>query len=672
MKSSKPEYQVKVVKNIMIPMRDGVRLAADLIMPDAEGKYPALLQYHPYRKDDVSLTNNEAHHYFAQRGYVGVRLDVRGTGSSEGHSTLEYSPEEQRDSYDAIEWLAKQDWCNGNVGMWGISYSGQTSMTAGFLNPPHLKAIIPMYHCDDRYLGDCHYGGGSLRIPVDWAFYGSWMVAMNASPPYPEHVGGKWKELWTERLEKSEPWLLSWIEHQVQGPFWRSVSITGKYDQVKCPVYIIAGWRDGYPSASIRMYANLKSPKKLLVGPWLHNRPDTGIPGPRIHFFHEMQRWWDHWLKGIQNGVMEEPPVCLYVQKYDYPMADRDMTSGSWRFEKKWPIERTNKTSFFLHENGLLSNDPSGSEKGVKDAYKYIPTVGTTQGHFSAAGPSVLYVDQRLDEALSLNYSTPPLSEDLEITGFPEAVLYVSSSSDIAGFVVKLNDVDEDGTSAIVSKGYLNATRRNSFESPEPLTPGEVYKLHIPLKATSWVFEKGHRIRVSIQSSDWWNIWPTPKNAVNSIYRNKVEQSRIMLPIIPPSNSDLPRPVFLAPPHPAKITDVQMSPSEYSVVRDYFKKTTSVVSKSSSSIKVPELNSYMSSKQDVKVTASDLNPESVSLKSTSKLSYPHSDNMIDVTSFVSLKSTVEHYHVIINLDIEINKRPYFHKNWTRTVERVLA
>jgi hypothetical protein len=369
---------------------------------------------------------------------------------------------------------------------------------------------------------------------------------------------------------------------------------------------------------------------------------------------------------------MEEPSVCLYVQKYDYPIADRDMTSGFWRFEKNWPIERTRMTPFFFHENGLLSKDPSGQDKGVKDSYKYIPTVGTTQGHFSASGPRVLYVDQRLDEALSLNYTMPPLTEDIEITGFPEAVLYISSSSDIAGFVVKLNDVAEDGTSAIVSKGYLNATRRNSFESPEPLESGEIYKLDIPLKATSWIFEKGHRIRVSIQSSDWWNLWPTPKNAVNSVYRNKVEQSRIMLPIMPHINDDLPKPVFLPPPHPTKITDVQETPSEYIVVRDYFKKTTSVASKSSNSIKVPELNSHVLRTQDMKVTASDLNPESVSLKSTSKLSYPHSDTRIDVTSFVSLKSTVEHYHVIINLDVDINKRPYFHKNWTRTVERMLA
>jgi len=672
MKSSKPEYRVIVVKNVMIPMRDGVKLAADLIMPDAEGKFPAILQYHPYRKDDLTLTNNEAHHYFAQRGFVGVRLDVRGTGSSEGHSVLEYSPEEQRDSYDAIEWLAKRDWCNGNVGMWGISYSGQTSMTAAFLNPPHLKAVIPMYFSDDRYLADCHYLGGSLRIPVDWAFYGINMVAMNVSPPYPELVGGKWKELWIERLEKSEPWLLSWIEHQVQGPFWRSGSVVDKYDQVKCPVYLIAGWRDGYPGPSARIYSNLKSPKKLLIGPWLHNRPDTGIPGPRIHFFNEMQKWWDHWLKGIENGVMEEPPVCIYVQKYDYPTADRDMTSGFWRYEKNWPIDRTEMVSFFFCEGGLLSKEPSGSEKGEKDSYRYIPTVGTALGHFSAAGPGVLYVDQRVDEALSLNYTTPPLLKDVEITGFPKAILHASSTADIAGFVVKLNDVAEDGTSAFVSKGYLNATRRNSFERPEPLTPGEIYELHIPLKATSWVFEKGHRIRVSIQSGDWWNLWPTPKKAVNNIYRNRIEQSRITLPLISPSKEDLPKPVFLPPIPLEKITDVQQTPSDYLVVRDYFKKTTSVISNSSISVKVPGLNSFVSRKGDMKVTASDANPESVSLRARSRLSFPHSDNRIDVTSMVSLKSTTDHYHVIINLDVNLDNKQYFQKNWTRTIERVLA
>lgn len=671
-KSSEPKYKVKVVKNVMIPMRDKIKIAADLIMPDAKGKFPAIIQYHPYRKDDISLTNNDAHYYFAQRGYVGVRLDVRGTGSSEGYSVLEYSPEEQRDSYDAIEWIGEQDWCNGNVGIWGISYSGQTAMTAAFMNPPHLKAAIPLFFSDDRYLADCHYFGGSLRIPVDWAFYGIWMVGMNAAPPYPELVGGKWHELWMERLEKSEPWLLSWIEHQVQGPFWKSGSVAGKYDQVQCPVFIIAGWRDGYPGAGARIYSNLKSNKKLLIGPWMHNRPDTGIPGPRIHFLREMQKWWDYWLKGIENGVMEEPSVCLYVQKYDCPTADRDMTSGYWRYEKEWPIERTEEVPFYFHRGGLTSREPSDLEKGEKDDYTYKPTVGTSVGHFSAAGPRVLSVDQRIDEAFSLTYTTPSLNEDIEITGVPKAIIFVSSTADIAGFVVKLNDVAEDGTSAFITKGYLNATRRNSFESPELLTPGEIYELTIPLEATSWIFEKGHKIRVSIQSSDWWNLWPTPRKAVNSIYRNKVEPSRIILPIIPTSFEKLPKPEFLLPPPPIKVTDIQETPPEYSVVRDYFKKTTSVIAKSSNAVKVPELNSYVVQKAEMKVTASDIHPEFTSLKATSQLTIPHSDCRFDIVSMVSLKSTADYFHVIINLDIEIDGRPFFQKKWARTIKRVLA
>jgi len=649
-----------------------VKIAADLIMPDGKGKFPAIVEYMPYRKDDLTLPLNDTHYFFARRGYVGVRLDVRGTGSSEGYSIYEYSPEEQRDSYDAIQWLGEQEWCNGNVGIWGTSYGGQTAMTAAFLAPSHLKAAIPLYFSDDRYLADCHYIGGSLRVPVDWGFYGIWMVAMNAAPPYPELVGEKWAEMWKERLEKSEPWLLSWIEHQVHSPFWKSGSVKGKYDQVKCPIFIIAGWRDGYPGAAIRIFQNLKTPKKILIGPWMHNRPDTGIPGPRIHYLHEMQKWWDYWLKGIDNGVMEEPPVCLYVQKYDYPEAYRDTTSGYWRYEKKWPIERAEETAFYFHQGGLLSKEPSEAENGEKDSYRYIPTIGTSIGHFSAAGPRVLYLDQRIDEAFSLNYTSPPLTEDVEVTGFPKAILFVSSTADIAAFVVKLNDVAEDGTSAFVSKGYLNATRRNSFTSPEPLKPGEVYELTIPMEATSWIFEKKHRIRVSIQSGDWPNVWPTPRKAVNSIYRNKIQQSRVILPTIPPSSDELPKPEFLPPPPPIKIAEVQGDAPEYYLLRDYYNKTVSIIAKSSRTLKVPEINSYVVDKGEMKATASDTHPERASVKATRHLTISQGSTCFEIVSSDLLRSTADDYHVIINLNINIDGKPYFQKEWTRTIKRILA
>jgi len=671
-KPFEPKYRVKIKKNVKIPMRDGINLAADLLMPEVKGKYPAVMLYLPYRKDDILSGESDALQYLARRGYVGVRLDVRGTGSSEGHTIHEYSSEEQRDSYDAIQWLGDQDWCNGNVGMYGLSYGGQVSMTAAFLNPPNLKAIIPMGFSDDRYLADCHYVGGSLRVPQDYEFYGIWMVAMNAMPLYPELIGEKWAEMWKTRLEKSEPWLLPWLEHQVHGPFWKSGSVKYRYEKVRSPVYMMAGWQDGYPDSAIRIYQNLKTPKKLLIGPWMHIRPDRGIPGPKIHYFHEMQRWFDYWLKGIESDIMEEPPVCVYVQKYDYPVASRDITSGYWKYEKSWPITRTRETSLYFHPEGNLSYEPCEGEKGEGDSYEYLPTVGTTLQWFaSCLGPMVLSIDQRYDEAFSLNYTSPPLEEDMEVTGFPNAILYVSSTADIAGFAVKLNDVAEDGASANVSHGYLNATRRNSFTEPEPLTPGEVYELNIPLKSTSWLFEKGHRIRVSIQSGHWHNVWPTPKKSINSIYLNKIQRSKIILPTVTPSTDDLPEPRFLDPPPPAEPKLRQISP-EYRIIRDHYNRTATVVAKNYYTQDLPELDAHNEMRLETLATASETHPEKASVKSKHALTIRQGDNFFEITSSDLLRSTAEHYHIIVNLDVKVNGGQFFQKEWTRTIKRVLA
>ena len=311
-----PRSGIKVIRAVRIPVRDGVRLAATLYMPEAEGRYPALIEYLPYRKDDMSWADAGPHHYFAAHGYVGVRLDVRGTGSSEGLTSDEYSTAEQLDAVDAIAWLAAQPWCTGAVGMFGISYGGFTSLQAATHAPPALKAIIPMHASDDRYTDDCHYGGGVLR-DYDTGRYGNRMLGWNALPPDPEVVGADWERIWEARLHGNEPWLLQWLRHQVDGPYWRSGSVRPDYARIRCPVFVIGGFRDGYVNAPLRLLHQCRVPVKVLIGPWPHQRPHIARPGPRIDWLHEARRWWDHWLKGIDTGVTVEPPVTLYVQDYD-------------------------------------------------------------------------------------------------------------------------------------------------------------------------------------------------------------------------------------------------------------------------------------------------------------------------------------------------------------------
>ena len=317
---------VQVTKNILIPMRDGVRLAADLYQPEPGSgppdPLPVVMEYIPYRKDEV-VRGSRLYEYLPRHGYIVARVDIRGTGASEGTNTDEYVLQEQLDGYDAIEWLAVQPFCDGHVNQMGISYGGFTSLQVASHAPPHLTSIIPMYFTDDRYTDDCHFRGGHLRKYYDVGHYGNFMTAYNALPPYPEWSGGDWARIWEDHLTNNEPYYLKWLSHQTDGPYWRHGSVRGAADRIRCPVFMIGGWRDGYPNPPLRLYQELDVPKKVLVGPWNHALPDVAIPGPRIDYLHDVVRWLDHWCKGRATGIMEEPPVVLYEQHAEPPVVDR-------------------------------------------------------------------------------------------------------------------------------------------------------------------------------------------------------------------------------------------------------------------------------------------------------------------------------------------------------------
>src|SRR5919204_5180293 len=297
---------VKVVKNVLIPMEDDVRLAADVYLPldgelDGSRTYPLVLEYIPYRKDDVGRPEPPERTWYSRlplEGYPFVRIDIRGTGASEGRVEDEYTEEEQRDGAAVVEWLAAQPWCDGHVSMIGISYGGFTSLQVASHAPPHLTSIIPIDFTDHRYRDDCHYKGGLLRKYYDPGAYGNMMVAFNAMPPDPDFSGAAWAEVWERHLAENEPYLLRWLRHQTDGPYWRNGSVADVADRIRCPVFMIGGWRDGYTNPPFRLWEALDVPRKLLMGPWNHAVPDVAIPGPRIDYLREVVRWLDHWCKG--------------------------------------------------------------------------------------------------------------------------------------------------------------------------------------------------------------------------------------------------------------------------------------------------------------------------------------------------------------------------------------
>jgi uncharacterized protein len=665
--STSPRYEVRVARNVRIPLSDGKHLAADLFFPDASGRFPAVFDYYPYRKDDTSAANLRYHRYLARRGFVGIRLDVRGTGGSGGTAVDEYTPREQLDAVEAIEWMAKQSWCNGNVGMFGASYGGFNSLQVAMHRPPALKAICPMYFTDNRFTDDCHYKGGALQMLFDTGTYGLFMVVLNALPPHLQTTGVDWAALWEEHLQ-AEPWLLRWLEHQTYDEQWKQGSLGEDYGAISCAVYLFGGWRDGYTNCNLRVFQHLRCPKKVLIGPWLHVAPDVGVPGPPIDHLHEMARFFDYWLKGVDDGIMAEPPVTLYVQRFDPPTADRATTSGFWRHEAGWPLDRSAERLLYLGDGGALSSEPTAEASTA--TYHYNPTVGTTFGMFSASSPLVLPVDQRLEEAYSRSWTSAPLTEPIEILGYARVVLNLSTTTDIATVVARLIDVAPDGTAALVTKGILNLTHRDSHETPTPIVPGQLYEVTVPLDATSWLFEPGHQIRLGLSGADFPNTWPSPKPYVGTVYLAKEAPSRLILPVVAPQVPALSAPRLQPPALIESTAEVQTERLIWRVSRDHMAGTTEVFLRTAHRARVGD-DVEFSRGSEMNAVASELQPSRASVRGLSWVTLQLLDRTVDTRARGQIESTESILHVTIQLDVTMDGVPHLTKRWVRSIPRQL-
>ena len=671
---SRPEYEVRLERRVRVPMRDGVELAAVVVRPRAEGRFPAIMSYNPYRwlrqvKDTSSDTTYnhrwDGPPYFAQRGYAVVYFDVRGTGNSGGNTQDLYSDEERLDACDMVEWIAAQPWCSGNVGMWGMSYGGVVQWQVGVQNPPALKTLVIGSSNTDVYL-DWTNPGGSIR-PYMFDSFAPMMTAFNAAPPDADIVGPHWAGLWEERLEKNVPWGIGLISNLLQGPYWRDRSLQPDYGRIKVPVMFWCGWADPYPTPILRAFSKLDVPKKILLGPWGHYWPEEALPGPRIDFRHEMLKWFDRWLKGEDTGVMKEPAVTLFVRRYKRPVAHMYLEdAGFWRHEDEWPPARNQNTPFYLHPGGELSRKaPTG--ESAPDDYAYNPAVGISAGIYWGGGimPWAMPVDQRLDEAWSLTYTTPPLEKDLEVTGNPKAVLHVASSADTAYFHVKLADVAPDGTSKWLADGGLLATHRNSHSEPEPMEPGQVYELEVDLKYVSYLFEKGHCIRVSVASADFQNAWPTAKPAVNRVHRDRQYPSHIVMPITPVQSPQLSAPDLKPSPRPAAtMGDISQS-TRHEITHDLVDETvTATLERVSETGPAPGLahSNY---------TVSRRNPAEAVLQARYVYEVPPAGSGMTVEANESLTSDLESFHFLSQVEVTLGGKRHFQKSWRVSVPRKL-
>lgn len=525
--------RIREIENVFIPMPDGVRLAARLFLPvdSDDNPVPAILEYIPYRKRDLMRARDEPiHRYFAAHGYASVRVDVRGSGDSDGLLEDEYSPQELADALDLIAWISTQPWCSGPVGMMGISWGGFNALQVASLGPPELEAIITLCSTDDRYADDAHYMGGCLlNENMQW---GSILTMNGAYPPDPDVVGERWRDMWLARIDALEPFAARWMSHPWRTDFWKHGSVCEDYDRIRTPVYAIGGWADGYSNTVPRLVANLSCPRKGLIGPWAHNFPHDATPGPSIGFLQEAVRWWDHWLKGRDTGIMDEPVLRAWMQEWVEPQPQYEDWPGRWVGEDAWPSPRIAPRTFEL-DVGNLAEEVTDSRAL---SFRSPQTTGLRGGEWCGFGvDGEMPPDQRPDDGGSLVFDSDPLDERIEVLGAPVLEVEVASDRPVALLAARLCDVAPDGSSLRVSYGLLNLCQRDSREAPEPLEPGRPYRVTLQLNDLAHAFAAGHRIRLALSSSYWPIAWPSPEPATLTV---RTGISTLTLPARPPRPED--------------------------------------------------------------------------------------------------------------------------------------
>jgi hypothetical protein len=517
-----------------IPMEDGVRLAADIYWPEGRtmgAEYPVLLEYLPYRKDESQARNYSLYSYFLDHGYIVARVDIRGTGNSEGVTIpYEYSDIELDDGEVVIDWLSNQDWSTGAVGMFGISWGGFNSIQMAMRNPPAMKAFVALMSTEYLYAEDVHYIDGIMHTD-------SWMMSndlYNALPGAPEF---RMDEEWLENRFRQKPSVYAYMHQQRDGPWWDRASARNQYDRIRVPGYHIGGWYDGYRNSLPRMLEHVEAPVKAMLGPWDHDFPHNAWHAPRVEWRHEAVRWFDQFLKGIDTGILEEPKFAVYVRDYHPPDSSMTQFPGHWRYEDGWPIERTDHQAWVLHADHSLSREPAGEDIHTMT---YKPSLGLEGG-----GPTMWWgsipPDQQPMDDYSLVYDSDPLEAPLEILGRPLARLNVSADATRANWVLRVSDVAPDGKVTQVSGAAFNGSHRNSAREPEDVVSGQVFPLEIELHLTSWVFPKGHRIRVAVSNSMWPMLWPTPTPFTSTLQVGGDNGARVELPVIPPGKERVPQ-----------------------------------------------------------------------------------------------------------------------------------
>jgi putative CocE/NonD family hydrolase len=650
--------RVREIEHTWIPLSDGCRLAARIWLPDdaEEDPVPAVLEFLPYRKNDGTVARDAKRQpYLAGFGYAAVRVDMRGTGESDGILEDEYTEQEQEDALELIAWLAEQPWCTGAVGMWGISWGGFNALQVAAHRPPALKAIMTLCSTDDRYADDVHYRGGCV-LALDMLHWASSMMTWNARPPDPRLAGENWRETWLDRLEAANAWIEPWLSHQRRDEYWKQGSVCEDYSAMECPVYAVGGFADGYTNAVPRLLERLSVPRKGLIGPWAHAFPDDASPGPSIGFLQECVRWFDHWLKGTENGVMDEPMLRVWMQESVEPQPSYEERPGRWVAEPSWPSPHV--------ENQRWDLPPEGER-----SLRAVQSTGTEAGAWTAEGQSAdLATDQRPDDAFSITYDFEPLAEPLEILGRSSVTLALAVDRPHALVCVRLCEVFPDRTSALVTRGLLNLAHRASHEEPSTLEPGARYEVRVPLDVAAHSFPAGHRLRVAVSPAYWPWAWPSPEEVTLTVFGGRLE-----LPVRAPRAEDEELAAFQDPEHspPLEIEETEAGPQGRMIRREL---ATGLVEQifdwdlgGASRLVAIDLDTSDSSHTVYSIVEGDPLSAAVRFRATSGMGRGDWSTRSQVTS--SMTSDAANFHVETELTVTENENEVFMRTWRFAIPR---
>lgn len=663
--------EVRAIENTFITLGNGLRLAARIWMPkSAETKpVPAILEYLPYRKRDLTRARDEINHpYLAGHGYACVRVDMRGSGDSDGVLLDEYTEEEISDGEEVIDWISRQPWCDGKVGMMGISWGGFNALQLAARRPPALGAIVSCCASDDQYEDNMHYMGGCLL--GDHLSEATVMFSFNSLPPDPEIVGARWRDMWFQRLEGSGLWLKNWLEHQHRDAFWKKGSVREDYSRIQCPVMLVGGWVDGYTNAIFRLLEHLDVPRQGLIGPWGHRYPNVGVPGPAAGFLQEVLRWFDRFLKDEQAEGEREPMLRMWLQDSVPPSTAYETRPGRWVGLAQWPSPEIEQQPLHLAYRRLLDEDAVVHADRRLESVSSPLSVGLFAGKWCSysALPDLPY-DQREEDGGSLVFDTLPVEETVDIVGSPAAELEIAADKPVAQVAVRLSDVWPDGQATRITYGLLNLTHRESRENPSPLEPGRFYRVRVRLNGLAQRIPKDHRLRLSISSSYFPLAWAPPEPVRLTL---RTQNCQLFLPQLRSKPDELRLPEAEGAP-PLQVDNILPGEHSWRVVRDIKDDLSTLeVTNDQGMFRIPGIDLAVARKTEEWYSFRARDFSSLQGETVTDRRFARDDWQVGVQTRTRLRCDAEYFYIHATLDAFERDRRVFSDNWDVSIRRMLV